>query len=112
MRWGGAALTGTLAVLFIVLLQQVRLQGERIQSLQNRVQTLENARDLERTNALEEQLRATVRRLQGLESVRATLQQLRHEQDALRQQIRASDQAGLEEPLPEESGSSAEPSKP
>jgi hypothetical protein len=97
MRWGGAALTALLAVLFLVLLQQVRQQGERLQALQDRVQTLENARDLERTNALEEQLRATVRRLQGLEGLRGSLQRLRSEQDNLRQQIRASDEAAGDE---------------
>jgi hypothetical protein len=63
MRWGGAGLTALLAVLFVVLLLQVRGQGQRLQALQDRIQSLENAQDLERTNALEEQLRSTVQRL-------------------------------------------------
>jgi predicted nucleic acid-binding Zn-ribbon protein len=103
MRWGGAGLTALLAVLFLVLLQQVRQQGQRLQTLQDRVQALENARDLERTDALEEQVRSTVRRLQGLEALRGAVQRLRSEQDTLRQQIRANHEASgtvlPEEPL-------------
>ncbi|MFM8675037.1 MAG: hypothetical protein ACKOCA_08455 [Vulcanococcus sp.] len=60
MRRAGAGMTAAVAVLFVVLLVQVRLQSNRIQQLQDKLQTLENANDLERTNALEEQLRSTV----------------------------------------------------
>ena len=99
MRWGGAGLTALLAVLFVVLLQQVHQQAQQLQLLQDRVQTLENAKDLERTNALEEQVRATVRRLQNLEGLRASLQRLRGEQESLRQQIRANDDGAVDETL-------------
>lgn len=104
MRWGGAALTALLAVLFVVLLAQVRQQGQRLQTLQDRVQALENARDLERTNALEDQLRSTVQRLQTLEGLEQSLQQLSLEQANLRQQIRsqAGGGASLEPLLPGE----------
>lgn len=94
MRWGGAGLTGLLAVLFIVVLQQVRDQGQRLQTLQERVQTLENARDLDRTNALEEQLRATVQRLQALEGLEQAMERLSREQESLRQQIRTGGGSG------------------
>lgn len=90
MRWGGAGLTALLAVLFVVLLQQVRGQGQRLQTLQDRIQSLENAQDLERTNALEEQLRSTVQRLQNLEGIEQTLQRLSSEQENLRLQIRSA----------------------
>ena len=99
MRWGGAGLTALLAVLFVVLLQQVRDQGHRLQALQDRLQTLENAHDLERTNALEEQLRSTVQRLESLEGLDQTVQRLSSEQAGLRQQIRSS--AAHTERLPE-----------
>lgn len=90
MRWGGAGLTALLAVLFVVLLQQVRQQGQQLQALQDRLQTLENAHDLERTNALEEQLRSTVQRLQSLEGLEQTVQRLSQEQAGLRLQVRSS----------------------
>ena len=90
MRWGGAGLTALLAVLFVVLLLQVRGQGQRLQALQDRIQSLENAQDLERTNALEEQLRSTVQRLQNLEGIEQSLQRLSNEQETLRQQLRSA----------------------
>ena len=89
MRRTGAALTALVAVLFVVLLLQVRRQGERIQALQDQVQTLENANDLDRTNALEEQLRSTAARLQSLEGLEQSVQSLRSEQAGLRAQIRS-----------------------
>ena len=90
MRWGGAGLTALLAVLFVVLLQQVRQQGQQLRSLQDRLQTLENARALERTNALEEQLRSTVQRMQSLEGLEQTVQRLSQEQASLRLQVRSA----------------------
>ena len=89
MRRGGAALTALVAVLFVVLLVQVRQQGARIQSLQDKVQTLENANDLDRTNALEEQVRSTAQRLQSLEDIEQTMQRLSAEQASLRAELRS-----------------------
>ena len=103
MRCGGAALTALLAVLFTVLMLQVRQQGQRLQSLQDRLQILENNQDLERTNALEEQLRSTVQRLQNLEGMEASLQRLSSEQESLRQLVRSSSTAarqGRQDPEP------------
>ena len=85
MRLLGAGLTGCLAVLFVVVLLQTRQQGQRLQDLQEKVQTLENANDLERTNALEDQLRSTVERLQALEGVEQQVQSLSSEVQSLRQ---------------------------
>ncbi len=87
MRRAGAGMTAAVAVLFVVLLVQVRLQSNRIQQLQDKVQTMENANDLERTNALEEQLRSTVERLQGMEGLEQAVQRLSAEQANLRLQI-------------------------
>ena len=87
MRRAGAGMTAAVAVLFVVLLVQVRLQSNRIQQLQDKVQTMENANDLERTNALEEQLRSTVERLQGMEGLEQAVQRLSAEQANLKLQI-------------------------
>ena len=108
MRRAGAGLTALVAVLFVVLLLQVRGQGQRLQTLQDRIQSLENAQDLERTNALEEQLRSTVQRLQNLEGIEQTLQRLSSEQENLRLQIRSASRSSssrnvdLEPQLPAE----------
>ena len=91
MRRTGAGLTALLAVLFVVLLLQVRQQGERIQTLQDKLQTLENEKDLDRTNALEEQVRSTAERLQNLEGLEQTVQGLRSEQASLRAQLRSQE---------------------
>jgi uncharacterized membrane protein YhiD involved in acid resistance len=93
MRRAGAGLTALVAVLFVVLLLQVRQQGERIQTLQDKLQTLENEKDLDRTNALEEQVRSTAERLQNLEGLDQTVQSLRSEQASLRAQLRSQDRA-------------------
>ena len=93
MRRAGAGLTALVAVLFVVLLLQVRQQGERIQTLQDKLQTLENEKDLDRTNALEEQVRSTAERLQNLEGLEQTVQSLRSEQASLRAQLRSQDRA-------------------
>ena len=93
MRRTGAGLTALVAVLFVVLLLQVRQQGERIQTLQDKLQTLENEKDLDRTNALEEQVRSTAERLQNLEGLEQTVQSLRSEQASLRAQLRSQDRA-------------------
>ena len=91
MRRTGAGLTAFVAVLFVVLLIQVRQQGERIQTLQDKMQTLENEKDLDRTNALEEQVRSTAERLQNLEGLEQTVQSLKSEQASLRAQLRSQE---------------------
>ena len=106
MRLLGAGLTGLLAVLFVVVLQQTREQGQRLQQLQDKVQTIENANDLERTNALEEQLRSTVERLQALEDIEQKVQSLSSQVQTLRdlQRSRSSlfpyESGGPSRPLP------------
>ncbi|MBM5784829.1 MAG: hypothetical protein FJ076_08365 [Cyanobacteria bacterium K_DeepCast_35m_m1_288] len=91
MRRTGAGITALVAVLFVVVLLQVRQQGERIQTLQDKLQTLENEKDLDRTNALEEQVRSTAERLQNLEGLEQTVQSLRSEQASLRAQLRSQE---------------------
>jgi hypothetical protein len=91
MRRTGAGLTALVAVLFVVLLIQVRQQGARLQTLQDKVQTLENEKDLDRTNALEEQVLSTAERLQNLEGLEQSVQALRSEQASLRAQLRSQE---------------------
>lgn len=87
-RWLGAGLTAMLVILFSVLLQQVQQQARLLKTLQGRLQGLENARAVERTNALEEQVRATSERMQGLEGLRGSVDSLSQEQAQLRQELR------------------------
>ena len=87
-RWLGAGLTAMLAVLFAVVLQQVQQQARQLKTLESRVQGLENARAVERTSALEEQVRVTSERLQGLERLRGSVESLGSDQAQLRQEVR------------------------
>ena len=84
MRLIGAGLTALVAVLALVLLQQLQQQASRNQALEGRVQDLENRRDLERAQALEAQLRALAERLQGLEASAGQVQELELQQQELR----------------------------
>lgn len=86
--WFQTGLTVLLAVLFVVVLAKAREQTSRVQELQERVQGLENSRALERTTGLEQQLRATVERLQALERGSARIDVLSAENDALRGEVR------------------------
>lgn len=112
MRWGGAALTGLVAVLFVVVLLQVKQQSQRIQSLQDKVQSLENSRDLDRTGAMEEQLRSTVERLQSLEGLEQAVQRLSNEQASLRNQLGRASREPVPEPVLEPSRPPALPQLP
>lgn len=87
MRLIGAGLTALVAVLALVLLHQVHQQASRSQALERRLQDLENRRDLERTQALEAQLRALAQRLQGLEASAGQVRELELQQDELRRQL-------------------------
>ena len=64
--WLQAGVTAMLLVLFVVMVGKTRQQSAAIRQLQEQVQGLENARALERTAGLEQQLRSTVERLQEL----------------------------------------------
>ncbi len=98
MRLVGAGLTALVAVLALVLLQQVRQQASRSQALERRLQDLENRRDLERTQALEAQLRALAQRLQGLEASAGQVQELVQQQQELRRQLQSQGQRPNDQP--------------
>lgn len=83
VNWLSTGITSMLAVLFLVLVQQTRGQNDRIQTLQRRVEALENARALERTSALEQQVQTSVSRLQALEGLRGEMQRLAAQQQRL-----------------------------
>ena len=100
VAWLQAGLTALLAVLFLVMLGKARVQGERIQELQERVQGLENSRALERTTGLEQQLRSTVERLQALERSNARIDVLSAENSALRGEVRQLRRSAASSALP------------
>ena len=85
--WLQAGLTAMLAVLFVVMVGKMRQQSSSIRGLQERVQGLENSRALDRTSGLEQQLRATVERLQVVERSNAHLQVLDRENKRLNDQL-------------------------
>ncbi len=100
VAWLQAGLTALLAVLFLVMLGKARVQGERIQELQERVQGLQNSRALERTTGLEQQLRSTVERLQALERSNARIDVLSAENSALRGEVRQLRRSAASNALP------------
>lgn len=85
--WLQAGVTAMLVVLFVVIVGKTRQQNATIRQLQERVQGLENSRALERTTGLEQQLRSTVERLQGMEGLEQAVQRLSAEQANLKLQI-------------------------
>ena len=86
-NWIQVGLTALLAVLFLVILDKGRQQSGRIQLLEQRVQGLENSRALDRTTALEQQLRSSVERLQRLERSTARIDSLSAEGKELQRQL-------------------------
>jgi TolA-binding protein len=86
--WLQVGLTSMLVVLFVVLVGKTRQQQSQLQELQERVRGLENSRALERTTALEQQLRSTVDRLQSLERGQARLNAIGSDTAQLRQELR------------------------
>jgi TolA-binding protein len=104
LPWLQAGLTAMLAVLFLVMVGKLRQQSSQLRGLQERVQGLENSRALERTSALEEQLRSTAERLQALERSNAQLEGLSSDNARLRQELQQ-----LRKPAPS-GADTAEPS--
>lgn len=100
MPWLQAGLTAMLAVLFLVMLARSREQSTSLRELRERVQGLENSRALERTTALEEQLRSTVERLQVLERSAAQLSTTSRENARLLQDLRQQRSAPAEPTTP------------
>jgi TolA-binding protein len=74
-------------VLFLVMVGKLRQQSSQLRGLQERVQGLENSRALERTTALEEQLRSTATRLQALERSNVQLEGLSSDNARLRREL-------------------------
>jgi hypothetical protein len=102
MPWLQAGLTAMLAVLFLVMVGKLRQQSSQLRGLQERVQGLENSRALERTTALEEQLRSTAERLQAVERANAQLGALSSDNARLRQEVQQLRKAELAPPNPAE----------
>jgi hypothetical protein len=85
--WIQVGLTALLAVLFLVILDKGRQQSAKIQLMEQRLQGLENSRALDRTTALEQQLRSTVERLQRLERNNSRIDSLTAESKDLQKQL-------------------------
>ena len=85
--WIQVGLTALLAVLFLVILDKGRQQSAKIQLLEQRLQGLENSRALDRTTALEQQLRSAVERLQRLERNNSRIDSLTAESKDLQKQL-------------------------
>lgn len=88
VNWLQAGLTALLVVLFLVMLGKSRQQSANIRLLQERVQGLENAKALDRTTGLEQQLRSAVERLQVLERSAGRVEVLSAENSNLQQELR------------------------
>ncbi|MFM7548632.1 MAG: hypothetical protein ACKO7Z_07835 [Cyanobacteriota bacterium] len=102
VNWLQAGLTTLLVVLFVVILGKGRQQSANLRLLEQRVQGLENARALDRTTGLEQQLRSAVARLQVLERSAARVNALSAENSLLHRelrQLRAAAQARAAEPV-------------
>lgn len=97
--WLQLGLSTTLAVLFVVMLVKTRQQSVSIQQLQDKIAGIENSRALDRTTAIEDQLRTTAERLQALERMGAQISGLATENSRLRQELQ-----GVEGPAPRPSG--------
>jgi hypothetical protein len=85
--WLQLGLSTTLAVLFVVMLVRSLQQSATIRQLQDRVAGIENSRALDRTTAIEDQLRTTAERIQVLERQGAQTAALAGENARLRQQL-------------------------
>lgn len=86
--WLQLGLTTTLAVLFVVMLVKTRQQSVNIRDLQDKVAGIENRSALDRTTAIEDQLRSTSERLQALERMGAQMAGLSADNARLRQELR------------------------
>ncbi|MCS5700108.1 hypothetical protein NZK32_13775 [Cyanobium sp. FGCU-52] len=93
LPWLQIGVSSLLAVLFVVLLIKSRDQNQRLQQLEMRLQGMENSRSLDRTAALEQQLRTLAERMQGLEGQREELESTRRERDEMRSELQQLRQA-------------------
>lgn len=89
--WLQLGLSTTLAVLFVVMLVKTRQQSVSIQQLQDKIAGIENSRALDRTTAIEDQLRTTAERLQALERMGARISGLATENSRLQQELQGAE---------------------
>jgi hypothetical protein len=89
--WLQLGLSTTLAVLFVVMLVKTRQQSVSIQQLQDKIAGIENSRALDRTTAIEDQLRTTAERLQALERMGARISGLAAENSRLQQELQGAE---------------------
>lgn len=88
LPWLQLGATTLLAVLFVMLLIKSRDQNQRLQQLDVRLQGIENNRSLDRSAALEQQIRTLAERMRSLEGQRQELEATRRERDEMRSELR------------------------
>jgi len=88
LGWLQVALSAMLAVLFVVMLVRSREQNLEIQRLRQRVRVLESSRNLDRSAAQDEQIRAVAERVQSMEDILARrFEAAERERQRLEQQL-------------------------
>ena len=87
LAWLQLSISSMLVVLFVVMLGKVRQQAGTIGELEQKVRTIENARSLDRTTAMEQQLEAMIQRLQSVEQVGEQLRNVDRQQQAIKQDL-------------------------
>ncbi|MEB3199560.1 MAG: hypothetical protein VKK62_03395 [Synechococcaceae cyanobacterium] len=78
-----------LVVLFLVMLARTQEQSRTIERLDQRLQGLENTRALERTSAMEDQLRKMLSRMETIEASNRRLADMATTQESLLQQLQS-----------------------
>ncbi|MCX5947211.1 MAG: hypothetical protein NTY67_03150 [Cyanobacteria bacterium] len=87
LAWLQLSISSMLVVLFVVMLGKVRQQAGTIGELEQKVSTIENARSLDRTTAMEQQLEAMIQRLQSVEQLGEQLRNVDRQQQAIKQDL-------------------------
>ena len=87
LSWLQLSISSMLVVLFLVILAKVREQAVTIGQLEQKMRAIENARSLDRTTAMEQQLESMIQRLQAVEQVGEQLREVDRQQQAFKQDL-------------------------
>jgi TolA-binding protein len=110
LPWLQLGITTMLAVLFLVMLAKGREQNHRLRELEQQVQGLENSRALDRTPAMEQQLRSMLQRLQKLEAQGVRLEAMVGRQEQLERELLELRSRAAPLPLPPAASEATRPS--
>ena len=87
LSWLQLSISSMLVVLFLVMLAKVREQAVTLGQLEQKMRAIENARSLDRTTAMEQQLESMIQRLQAVEQVGEQLREVGRQQQAFKQDL-------------------------